>query len=244
MTQIELIKEKTDEELIIILCRSEEYQPAFIELVINELREFRNIQAYKDFFESKSEEELICFRDKEYSHSEKFVEFAKKELKERKIFLDNKDAKACAFYKQPDCLGQTIPSIPLERSFFSSEQTDYLPADSVESSTSPTSNLSNEEAVNQVYEFAANLIFKEKKSNQDVINELVNSGIDTENAEIVVNNLLSSRNESANKNMLYGALWCIGGTIATVADFGYIFWGAIVFGAIQFFTGLAKRSRH
>ncbi len=44
--------------------------------------------------------------------------------------------------------------------------------------------------------------------------------------------------ESAQKDMLYGALWCIGGIVATVADFGYIFWGAIVFGGIQFFKGL------
>ena len=95
-----------------------------------------------------------------------------------------------------------------------------------------------EEAVKQIYEFANNLLFKEKKNSKDVIKELVNNGIDNKNAEIVVGNLLSSRKERANKDMLYGALWCIGGTIATVADFGYIFWGAIVFGAIQFFRGL------
>ena len=47
--------------------------------------------------------------------------------------------------------------------------------------------------------------------------------------------------EQAGKNMLYGALWCIGGTIATLADIGYIFWGAIVFGGIQFFIGLVNR---
>lgn len=37
--------------------------------------------------------------------------------------------------------------------------------------------------------------------------------------------------------MIYGALWCIGGIIATVADIGFIFWGAIVFGAVQFIKG-------
>jgi len=49
-------------------------------------------------------------------------------------------------------------------------------------------------------------------------------------------------NKRANKNMLYGALWCVGGIIATAADFGYIFWGAIMFGAIQFFRGLPNRN--
>jgi hypothetical protein len=52
----------------------------------------------------------------------------------------------------------------------------------------------------------------------------------------------ANHNERANKDMLYGALWCIGGIIATISDLGYIFWGAIVFGAIQFFRGLLNRS--
>jgi len=46
------------------------------------------------------------------------------------------------------------------------------------------------------------------------------------------------RKKQANKDMLYGALWCVGGLVATMADVGFIFWGAIVFGAVQFFKGL------
>ncbi|MES2288077.1 MAG: hypothetical protein V4547_20490 [Bacteroidota bacterium] len=44
--------------------------------------------------------------------------------------------------------------------------------------------------------------------------------------------------EKAKRDMLFGALWCIGGIIATSAHIGFIFWGAIVFGGIQFFRGL------
>ena len=44
--------------------------------------------------------------------------------------------------------------------------------------------------------------------------------------------------EDAKKDMIFGALWVIGGIIATTADFGYIFWGAIVFGGFQFIRGL------
>lgn len=51
-----------------------------------------------------------------------------------------------------------------------------------------------------------------------------------------------AKNAGANKDMLYGALWCIGGTVATLADIGFIFWGAILFGAIQFIKGAASRS--
>ena len=219
----DLIKEKNDEELIIILCRAEEYQPEFIEVVKKELREFRNIQTYKDFFKSKSDEELINYCNQTYQQREKFIGLAKKELDERSIYLDYKEPKTGILLEQTDCLGQTVSPISYEK-------------------TAPSASEQSEEAiVNQIYEFAANLLFKEKQGKQDVINELINNGIDAENAEIVVSNLLSSRNQRANKNMLYGALWCIGGTIATLADFGYIFWGAIVFGAIQFFAGLAKK---
>jgi hypothetical protein len=40
--------------------------------------------------------------------------------------------------------------------------------------------------------------------------------------------------------MLYGALWCIGGIAGTVANIGFIFWGAIIFGAVQFIKGLSN----
>ncbi|PCJ66475.1 MAG: hypothetical protein COA58_06775 [Bacteroidetes bacterium] len=43
-------------------------------------------------------------------------------------------------------------------------------------------------------------------------------------------------------DMLWGAVWCVGGIVATVADVGYIFWGAIIFGGIQFVRGLMASS--
>ena len=49
-----------------------------------------------------------------------------------------------------------------------------------------------------------------------------------------------ARMERANKDMLYGALWCVGGIVGTAAQIGFIFWGAILFGGIQFFKGLAN----
>lgn len=58
-------------------------------------------------------------------------------------------------------------------------------------------------------------------------------------------------NEQAKKNMIYGGLWAVGGTVVTVAtmasasDGGHyvVAWGAIIFGAIQFFRGLSQLSR-
>lgn len=49
-----------------------------------------------------------------------------------------------------------------------------------------------------------------------------------------------ARRKKANSDMLYGALWCVGGIVATAANIGFIFWGAILFGGIQFFRGLTN----
>ena len=55
--------------------------------------------------------------------------------------------------------------------------------------------------------------------------------------------------EVARKNMAYGAIWCIGGTLVTALTYqaaseggGHyiIAWGAIVFGGFQFLRGLAQ----
>tara|TARA_B100000401_G_C52712904_1_gene674737 strand:- start:351 stop:758 length:408 start_codon:yes stop_codon:yes gene_type:complete len=50
--------------------------------------------------------------------------------------------------------------------------------------------------------------------------------------------------EQADKDVLYGALWCAGGIIATVADIGLIFWGAIVFGGYQLIKGLSNQAKY
>lgn len=98
-----------------------------------------------------------------------------------------------------------------------------------------------EQAVNQIYDYAVNLLIEQKKSPEEVKHILVKEGLDLESASVVVGNLekqiKEAKKEGANKDMLYGALWCIGGTVATIADIGYIFWGAIVFGAFQFIKG-------
>jgi len=104
----------------------------------------------------------------------------------------------------------------------------------------------NEEqnTVNQIYEYAVNLMIHENKNSYEVQMALKERGLDDESAKIIVENLEKeiedAKKERANKDMLYGALWCIGGIIATASNIGFIFWGAIVFGAIQFFRGLFK----
>lgn len=105
-----------------------------------------------------------------------------------------------------------------------------------------TKNEVQEDVTNQIYEHAANLMFNENKSATETKQALVAQGLDENIAVVVITNLEQQMKEAkkkkAEKDMLYGALWCIGGTVATVADFGYVFWGAIVFGGIQFIMGV------
>lgn len=106
----------------------------------------------------------------------------------------------------------------------------------------------SQEALEQIYNFAANQLAKQERRSQEVINMLVEKGIDAETAKEIVRDIKrkidaakEAQNEAANKDMMWGAIWCIGGIIATVANLGYVFWGAIVFGGFQFFQGMANR---
>jgi len=79
-------------------------------------------------------------------------------------------------------------------------------------------------------------------------------GLDQKPASIIVSKLVESqekaRREARKKNMRIGSLWCIGGIIVTLLSFalsddigGFVIvtWGAIIFGAIQFFSGLSQQ---
>lgn len=67
--------------------------------------------------------------------------------------------------------------------------------------------------------------------------------------------LIAAAIEAGNREMVFGALWFVGGLILTLFSFaaqlggkGILFWGAIVWGPIQFFRGAnrvaaAKRIR-
>ena len=58
------------------------------------------------------------------------------------------------------------------------------------------------------------------------------------------NEYFQALKEQADKDVLYGALWCVGGIIATVANIGFIFWGAILFGGYQLIKGLVNQSKY
>lgn len=89
---------------------------------------------------------------------------------------------------------------------------------------------------------AINLFVNAGKNKSEVQRTLIVNGMPQAEARILCDKiddeLYAARRQGAQKDMIYGALWCVGGALATAANIGFIFWGAIVFGGIQFFKGL------
>ena len=91
---------------------------------------------------------------------------------------------------------------------------------------------------------ANRLLFEEDFTAEETIPRLVALGAEREFAAHVTGELMrqfrAQRKAQGQKDVLYGLMWLLGGAVLTAADIGYIFWGAIVFGGIQFFSGLAR----
>jgi len=107
---------------------------------------------------------------------------------------------------------------------------------------------------NPYYTLTKRLIQVEKKTEAETAAILVGEGLDRENAEKMASYASGSANAngiaeeeeggetsgSGVKDIVIGGLFCVGGVIATMADIGYIFWGAIVFGGVQMIRGFIK----
>lgn len=111
-----------------------------------------------------------------------------------------------------------------------------------------------DQVVEQVYRYAAQQLGAGVAPSQ-VINELVAGGLTQPDAQLVVRQLrqhqTKAKQEAGKKNMLHGALWCLGGLAVTIFSYqaaasgggSYVVaWGAVIFGAIQFFQGLFQSS--
>lgn len=105
-----------------------------------------------------------------------------------------------------------------------------------------------EKAIKAVYHFAAEQM-KNGMSTQKIQALLIDKGLAPKAAATVVYDLsrlrAAAEQEASKKNLLYGALWCLGGlavTLITYSDGGsyVIAWGAILYGGIRFFRGLSQ----
>ena len=85
----------------------------------------------------------------------------------------------------------------------------------------------DQEAIDQLVNYTVNMLVNEKKNAHEAIMTLKEHGVDEELATHLVNQISDEIREAkkhkAKNDMLYGGLWCAGGTIATLADIGYIF---------------------
>jgi hypothetical protein len=96
---------------------------------------------------------------------------------------------------------------------------------------------------NYLYQYAANLLAS-GKSGAEVERLLQLKGLAADTASTMVgeleNPIQDARKAQAKKDMLHGGLWCVGGLALTLADVGFVFWGAILFGGIQFIKGVTN----
>ena len=100
--------------------------------------------------------------------------------------------------------------------------------------------------VQQVYDYAADLIVNKGLSYSDAKRSLINQGIDPEGAETVVNNIEQqideAKHDAAGKDIMWGLIWAGGGLLLTFITGGqYIFWGAVVYGGYRLIKGLANQ---
>lgn len=72
-----------------------------------------------------------------------------------------------------------------------------------------------EELIKELYEYAAFLMIREKKDTYQTIDILIAQGVDEKSASIIVTNVKQQidkiKRDKANNNILYGALWLLGG---------------------------------
>ncbi|MDI1234416.1 MAG: hypothetical protein PSX81_09050 [bacterium] len=111
-----------------------------------------------------------------------------------------------------------------------------------------------QEAIGDVYAYATQLLVVRKMNTADALHNLMQKGIDEETARTIVNKIddeiYEAKMKRANKDILYGALWCIGGIVITAFTYSkassgggkyVVTYGAIIFGMIQLVKGIYTR---
>jgi hypothetical protein len=113
----------------------------------------------------------------------------------------------------------------------------------------------SEHTIEDLYRFAA-LEMRKGRGSEDIANSLINRNVEAEKVAVVVKAMRKAESNvlraAGKKNMLFGALWFVGGVIVTAATYQLvagagggkfiIAWGAIAFGAIQFIRGFNQYS--
>lgn len=106
--------------------------------------------------------------------------------------------------------------------------------------------------VDEVYRYTFEQMVNNGVTTAEMKKDLIDQGLSGEYAETVVSNVKREidrgKRERGKKDMIYGALWCVGGLTVTIATYSaasnggtyVVAYGAIIWGAIQFFKGLTN----
>lgn len=124
--------------------------------------------------------------------------------------------------------------------------------------TQQPSQYEQQQMVRAVYMYAAEQM-KAGISDAGIIRQLEERGLDNQSARTVVEQLSAARYEAlrkaAQRDMMVGGLFCIGGILITAISYSsaassptggsyVVTWGAIIFGAIQFFRGWSRSQQY
>lgn len=113
-----------------------------------------------------------------------------------------------------------------------------------------------QQLVDKIYTFSANLMIKEKKTRSETIKVLVSQGIDQNMAITVVNELhktiVEEKRKKGSRDILFGSLWFVGGIFFTAITLTeakkggtyIVAWGAVLFGALQIIRGFINKNYH
>lgn len=97
---------------------------------------------------------------------------------------------------------------------------------------------------NQAYNLAYDLMINKRMTITGTRNKLKELGVDEKLASSLAykidGQITEAKKSAARKDILWGAVWCVGGLVLSIANIGYLFWGAILFGGIQLIRGLVN----
>lgn len=119
-------------------------------------------------------------------------------------------------------------------------------------STQEEPEMTEEEAINAIYEYAANMHIEQKMEKNAVIQQLVADGLDYESATVVVDNIRASCRKELGKALFFSLLWLIGGIVVTVVSYNaakdggtyYVTWGAILYGLVTSIMNFCRLTRY
>jgi len=101
----------------------------------------------------------------------------------------------------------------------------------------------DEEYIQSLYEYAADLMVNQDYDQDETINALMEKGVDFNNAVTITKELQDVISEEksgeAGTDIVMGLVFAIGGLLLSM-NTNYIFYGAVIYGAIRFFKGLCE----